>query len=224
MPNTDNKKQRSSRRRRGYKSKSMMLCAPFPTYITKKVRYVGTINLAEGAAGAGASYAFTPSSLFDPDNSGVGHQPMYFDQLCTSTGPYTRYRALRTTVKISFANTASVPSIVGWYASPNGTSPSSYIQAAEKPLGESSWVGALSGGTTVKTWIVKLDHAAVMGITKTHLLNDDYYAGTYNSSPTNNVFLIMYTYGIGGNLSTTYFTVELETEAQFFGLTNTGTS
>jgi hypothetical protein len=42
--------------------------------------------LTEAAAGAGVQYVFGLNNLYDPDVTGAGHQPMYYDQLFTQQG------------------------------------------------------------------------------------------------------------------------------------------
>ena len=71
-----------------------------------KLRYVDNFNLT-GAAGVVGANVFRFNSCFDPDLSGVGHQPMYFDQFCgaTGTGPYGRYRVTSAKATVSFMQT-----------------------------------------------------------------------------------------------------------------------
>ncbi len=42
------------------------------------------------------------NSLFDPDRTGGGHQPMYFDQLCPTV--YNRYRVTACAYKVVISN------------------------------------------------------------------------------------------------------------------------
>ncbi len=219
------KKTMSTRRNR--RGKRRERCAPFigpfPSRATHMVRYVDKFNLTEAAAGSGAYQAFTPSSLFDPDNTGIGHQPMFFDQLCTSTGPYTQYRAKSTTVKVTYVNATSNPCIVGWYASPSGATPASYLAAMEKPFGDHKMISGTSGGPNTWTITFTLPHARVLGLTPDHIEKDDYYAGAYNSSPSKNWYLVFYTFGTAA-VSTVYLDVQLDIRAEFFSLANTASS
>ena len=78
----------------------------FPDRMVTKLRYVDNFNLT-GSAGVVGANVFRFNSCFDPDLSGVGHQPMYFDQFCgaTGTGPYGRYRVTSAKATVSFMQT-----------------------------------------------------------------------------------------------------------------------
>lgn len=71
----------------------------FPdTYVTK-LKYAETIDIAPGAVIG--QYSYRGNSLYDPDFSGGGHQPGYFDEL---SKVYTRYRVLGAKITVSFMN------------------------------------------------------------------------------------------------------------------------
>lgn len=64
--------------------------APFaPRYITK-LKYCETINFSPGLQSQ--DYLFRLNSIFDPNQSGTGHQPMGHDQIAPL---YSRYRVFR---------------------------------------------------------------------------------------------------------------------------------
>lgn len=52
---------------------------PLPTKTTVSLRYVEGIDLAPGAAGAPAKYVWRCNGPYDPNYTGVGHQPMFWD-------------------------------------------------------------------------------------------------------------------------------------------------
>lgn len=197
---------------------------PFAPKVTRLLRYTEVINLVEGAAQGGAFYVYTPSSLYDPNNSGGGHQPMYFDQLCTSLGPYLKYRALSTVAKLHFVNTSNTVVWTGAFVSPSLTTPASTSQFYEKPGASVFALQGAGGYQSQKTLTIKIDHAKAMGISKQHLLNDDYFAGNYGSSPTSNFGLILGLFGTGGSAQSTQVMVELFITAQFYSLGNASTS
>jgi hypothetical protein len=220
------KKMKASRKSSGRRGagKVSPYVGPFPPIRTVTFKYVEQLSLNEAVLGNGAYYLFTPSSLYDINNTGTGHQPMYFDQLFSSTGPYTKYRALHTRARITFANTSATGNCqVGVYVSPNGSTPAAPLQALEKPWGKWGWVTGTGGSATVKEFDMQIDHAKALNITKQHLLNDDYFAGAYNTSPSMNFFLVAFTTGSIAAASV-YLTLEVDITAQVYGLTNTSTS
>jgi len=85
----------------------------FPTKIITILKYVDLYGLTSTAGGL-ATQVFSMNSAFDPDVTGIGHQPMYYDRY---SAIYNNYRVLgsRIVVEISPTNTvaASGPFIMG---------------------------------------------------------------------------------------------------------------
>lgn len=67
---------------------------PFPLNLASKLTYTEILQVAgtNNLNTVGTTYYFNLNSLFDPYTAVGGHQPYGFDQLCNSTGPYTRYK------------------------------------------------------------------------------------------------------------------------------------
>jgi hypothetical protein len=80
--------------------------SPFPPVMYKKLQYSSnnTLSSYTTAGITGSAQIFNLNSLFDPDATGVGHQPYGFDQLCTNLGPYYKYKVLRARVHIEVTN------------------------------------------------------------------------------------------------------------------------
>jgi len=55
---------------------------PIPLRISNTMRYVETASVSI-AIGAMQTYSFKANGMFDPNQSGTGHQPLYYDQLMT---------------------------------------------------------------------------------------------------------------------------------------------
>lgn len=60
----------------------------FPKQLRSTLRYADTFNLVS-TTGAYAQYLFSANGLYDPNVSGVGHQPRAFDQLMAIYNHYT---------------------------------------------------------------------------------------------------------------------------------------
>ncbi len=82
---------------------------------TVKLRYVQTISLNANTSGnADASHIkFSCNSLFDPDQTGGGHQPMGYDQICTW---FTSYQAISARISVTYVPVTemfTIPAMVG---------------------------------------------------------------------------------------------------------------
>lgn len=78
----------------------------FPRRLTQTHRYAQTGTLSTGALGALVTYNFRCNGMFDPDASGAGHQPMYFDQL---TALYDHYCVIGSKMTITFCQADTAP-------------------------------------------------------------------------------------------------------------------
>jgi len=104
------KRARSTKRTRRSKVRALWRNNPrifggFPQ--TKKItlRYCDAVALNPGGGLTGATYyAFRGNSCNDPDYTGTGHQPLYYDTWCSSTGIYQSYLVLSSTIKATFIN------------------------------------------------------------------------------------------------------------------------
>jgi len=70
----------------------------FPEVLRTSLRYQDQYTLTSSSGSAGV-WLFRLNSLFDPDLTGVGHQPLYYDQL---TGIYQYYRVRSTRMHVTF--------------------------------------------------------------------------------------------------------------------------
>lgn len=77
---------------------------PFPAKANYVLRYSDQITL-NPAAGATSSYFFHANSIYDPDQTGVGHQPYGHDTLQTIYKEYVVDKAVITLVPTQFGNT-----------------------------------------------------------------------------------------------------------------------
>jgi len=82
----------------------------FPDRMITKLRYVDNLELTANA-GVVAANVFRLNSCFDPDLSGVGHQPMYYDQFAgaVGSGPYSRYRVVSAKINVTLSLNSPPP-------------------------------------------------------------------------------------------------------------------
>lgn len=115
-------KKRPRRRRKTYRRRRRRvprLKLGFPSHKIVKLRYCAPLNL-DAPAGALGSHTYSMNSVFDPDFSGIGHQPRFFDQWAAIYGRYTVLGA-KITVSIIGPTTSSVGQKLGIQMSGNDT-------------------------------------------------------------------------------------------------------
>lgn len=77
---------RARRRRRSYQTK--LLRGPVNTTCVAKLAYCTATTLTP-SAGLQAAYVMNANSLYDPDRTGTGHQPMGFDEIMANYNHFT---------------------------------------------------------------------------------------------------------------------------------------
>lgn len=71
----------------------------FPRTLTTLIRYNDTHTI-QSSSGAVGGNVFRMNSVYDPDFTGLGHQPLYFDQF---TPVYEKYVVLGATIQVDFS-------------------------------------------------------------------------------------------------------------------------
>lgn len=121
------------------------------------------------------------NSLFDPDRSGVGHQPYCFDQWASF---YNRYRVYGCKYTVTFINTLSndVPH-VGVSFDNVATSQALNQTFWEMPNCKHSLLTEDNGGPCKKVFWGYVPLTKAYGITRVQLKTDDRYSADVGSSP-----------------------------------------
>lgn len=117
------KKKQVTRRRPYRKRKPMRRYLPIGGFENKKLvklRYVEQFTL-DPSSTVSVSQVFRANSLFDPNYTGVGHQPSNFDRLASL---YDRYTVLGAKIKVQWvpttSNTINPPPVLGVHLSEAG--------------------------------------------------------------------------------------------------------
>ena len=168
----------------------------FPDRMVTKLRYVDNFNLT-GSAGVVGANVFRLNSCFDPDLTGVGHQPMYFDQFCgaAGTGPYGRYRVTSAKATVSFmqtnppavAATNLGPIVVGLQTGATSGLYATNLSGLCEASG-STWtqLGDKAGGNNVKVLTATYSPRRDLGVSP----DDDTVSAAYNGNPSQVFHLI----------------------------------
>jgi len=75
----------------------------FPAKMTITHKYAETVNMTSTTSSF-ATYFFTCNGLYDPNLTGTGHQPLYFDQMSTL---YNHYTVVGSRIKVRTAPNTS---------------------------------------------------------------------------------------------------------------------
>lgn len=176
----------------------------FPSQLRTKLRYCDVITLTS-TLGSVATHAFRMNSLFDPDASGAGHQPYYYDQI---TALYNRYSVqnAKLTAKFSLiANTISTtqpsgPCVIGVKSDDDGTLASTDPNTLmEENDSITEFINNPLGGNNVKTIEVDFNPKRDLGI----LATNDANVVVTNTNPTRAWFanLFMFEKGLASPTS-----------------------
>lgn len=189
---------------------------PFPSRYICKLKYATAINAVGGPTLAGyGNYQFLANSVWDPDSTGIGHQPYGMDQL---TLLYNRYRVINCSYVVNGTVTnggTEVNSIIGVLPANEGAAISGGIaEFQENP--RAKYVTQYVGSERTLRGNVYLP--ALVGRTKSQYMADDRYQAQTNSSPVENAVINLFFGNLDGSLTTAAadLNVVLEYTVEFF--------
>jgi len=126
------------------------------------MRYVTNVSI-NSATGNVASHAFRANSIYDPDSTGVGHQPSFYDQ-CAAI--WNHYRVVRSHIKASFVNNgaaATLCSTVGVVLDDDGTVSTVLHDILEENSGVSSGMFRLSSTDAIASTELSYEESKFFG-------------------------------------------------------------
>jgi len=188
---------------------------PFPQSLFTKLTYADEIALAP-TIGSYSVNTFSANSLFDPDVTGVGHQPAYYDTLCGASGtnaPYAQYCVNGCAMDVLFRNLSNFSVAVAVsFQFPGGTAPIIFSEARESPtiivmiLGQ---VGSANAMGQIKFYRNMRDLLGVKDIA-----DNQHATVAYNANPVARAYASIVVYNLDGTVTgdiyaevrATYFT------------------
>jgi hypothetical protein len=165
-----------------YSSKQLVLRTGIDPHLYATLKYCDTFTFSVATL-TGTQQVMRLNSLFDPDVTGAGHQPLYFDQYAAL---YNRYRVLKTWVKVTFHTTTGTYN--GCVLPLNGSLVSTiatlttYNTAIEQPLAR--WCVVPGSGALPKTIIFEIALNDLNGCTEIEYLGDDRFEAAIGANPT----------------------------------------
>jgi len=181
----------------------------------------GQIN--PGALGAAALYQFRLNSLFDPDLTGVGTQPIPHDQFAAV---WEKYRVYEVSYKVIFANSSTTTDcVVGTMISDDPSTTTDLDRIVQN--GQSQWdfCNFRGGSRDVVTLKGTVDLASAQGVSKQAFFDDDLNEAVFGSNPSDTYVLNLFASDAAtGDPGAIGFFIEMRFKAKLTGNVLTVTS
>lgn len=189
-----------------------------PDKLVTSLTYCSTSQYTPGVSAE--DRVFNINSIFDPDRTGTGHQPMGRDQLVAF---YNRYRVIDCSWRVDVMPQAGVGSILSVLVPNNETSSlaSSSETAMETPYAQYKWSeGYLATSVASDLRHIrqggKMHLAKLYGVSDATFYGDDRYAAEFGSNPTESACLHVCTFNSDGNTLVYNMCIKLIYTVEFF--------
>lgn len=159
------------------------------------------------------------NSLYDPDYTGSGHQPMGFDQVMALysdfwvTASSITISAHLSTNSVSIAATGANRVLVAFFTTPNDTTVPSTVDAMME--NHRPKFIRVSGYETDRTLTVRTDHARAFGVSRPLYLADDSFGGGTSANPVKWVVGTLAVCSSLAGIDTSYGPVDLDISMSF---------
>jgi len=196
----------------GYSLNTLTHTPLFPISKWGKLPYYDQNSFSTGALTAGG-YVFSANGMFDPNITGVGHQPMGFDQMMLF---YEHYTVTQAKITVNFYNTDADDSvIVGILIAPDATINTNFSALNENGMLVKRWLNNATGNSGNKTTLtIQADIAKING--RKDLIDDDIFRGDVAANPTEQSYIHLFAYNhVSVNVVTVAFEVTIEYVAKF---------
>lgn len=180
------KRKAGYRRRKARMNKTVNVnraLSPFAQRYITKMKYSETFALNAGNA---YTFNYNLNSIFDPNRTGIGHQPYGHDTMQTL---YNRYRVIAASWVLSFYSGGSVVRVATIPLNELVTPTGGVSEICENP--RSRWALQIPGGNT-KLIKGKCYIPSLVGRSKEQYMADDRYQAAFGSSPSELAILGIY--------------------------------
>lgn len=183
---------------------------PIPQRYITKMKYSEYIDTSL----TGGTYNFNLNSLFDPNRSGIGHQPHGFDLLATM---YNRYRVVSCGWRLQLAGDSASAQILSAIPANELFSSISISEIRENP--RCKYIQQ-NPGSAAMTLSGKCFIPSLMGRTKSQYMSDDRYSSSVTTSPSELAILNLQTANLADVNIGTKVQVLLEFTVEWFDIKN----
>nr|QTE03423.1 MAG: capsid protein [Phoenicurus auroreus CRESS-DNA-virus sp.] len=197
----------------------------FPKAIVTDLRYRSNLTITS-TSGAVNYNVYRANSVFDPDQSNIGHQPMFFDNYANI---YNNYRVLGSKITVTFtplqdfSDTANnVISTRGpWLIGINGTNATtSYSATPETRMEANDSICALLNSRQGADGVMTLTDTFNSETTLGRPVQDDVNSAAVTGNPSQQWYWQPWVADYSGGTSSVVITVDIEYSVEFFNLIN----
>lgn len=161
-----------------------------PTAITDsmlvKLKYSQAVDLTSGANPG--SHVFNMNSIFDPNFTGVGHQPLGYDEWSNFYAQYCVYGASWNVRIVGDGNAAC---LAGVLVKPNSTLLNNFDTIRERPYSQDAICGLQGSNKHIQCFKGFMSTKRIFGL-KTLTVADDQYIASFGANPSNSWYLHLY--------------------------------
>jgi len=209
-PRKSFRKKRTNRKRRGATMLVNRALHPIPQRFITKMKYAEYIDTAIFSG----TYAYNLNSLFDPNRSGLGHQPHGFDTLATL---YNRYRVISCGWRLQLAGDAASSFLLSAMPANEVVTSLSISEIRENP--RVKYIQQNPGSSAV-TLSGHISLPSLVGRTKAQYMSDDRYQSIVTASPSELAILNLQTANTADTNIGTKVQVLLEYTVEWFDIKN----
>lgn len=191
--------------RKGYKTNNNLKSLnPIAQRYICKMKYAEVVSSALGGGTYGL-YALNLNSIFDPNRTGVGHQPYGHDTFSTM---YNRYRVISCNYRVFVSSSDGAAVQLAVQPTNEAIAPTSVSEVRENPRSRYTLQGA--AGSPVKVISGKVYIPSLMGRTAPQYMADDRYQAQFGTSPSEIALLNIYSSLLTEATSTAVHTYNVE--------------
>lgn len=175
-------------------------------------------NLIAPGLNVATGNTWRADSLFDPDFTGVGGQPVSFDQLAEI---YERYVVWKTEYKIVMVNQNNARDlVVGVFISDAPPTLLDEQRMIQNGMCDWTLLERQGGSASRATFTGTIDLPKLHGMTKKAYMDDDVHQALVNDNPSDGAYLTIFTNNLdpGSSLTTEYrYELEMRFHVKFMG-------
>lgn len=202
------RKRPAVKRRRVARTRRIAI-APFPGTKIVKMRYCDSVSIPPGTAGLMGKYVFRLNSIYDPDVTATGHQPLGHDQMAVL---FRRYAVLGAKVKIEWVSDQDSGVTMNWGARVQDTSSFAFdvTTVRENQLGQNRLVIAGQQPNWQRNMVMHYSTKKFFNVKDVR--DNDNLSSLFGTSPISDVYLVIWrqAFNLTAALPYIYFNVTID--------------